>query len=178
MDQAGVQSLPGGSRNLSIGFDRAETAWETRKQSFTGGGSNMLRAGKWKAISEGTWEKSWIFRKDLVPVLQRGEQKGWAPIEYSPCHSELTGPPAIRNLCFPRHLTFPYPSHTRWTWGCLPSQRVDFDNCRKPTTSGALPALDCLPSGGATPPWRSTKHCQPPRKGLQPRKARTSLARP
>ena len=25
-----------------------------------GGGSNTLRAGKWKVTSEGTWEKSWV----------------------------------------------------------------------------------------------------------------------
>ena len=66
----------GGSRNQSVRIDRAETAWETRKQSVMGGGSNTLRAGKWKAISEGTWEKSWICRKDKAPVLRRGEKKG------------------------------------------------------------------------------------------------------
>ena len=34
--------------------------WETRKQSVMGGGRNMLRGGKWKATSEGTWEKSLV----------------------------------------------------------------------------------------------------------------------
>ena len=52
------QRLLGRSRNRSVKFDRAETAWETRKQSIAGGGSNMLRVGKWKTTSEGTWEKS------------------------------------------------------------------------------------------------------------------------
>ena len=52
--------LFGRSRNQSVKFDGAETAWETRKQSIAGGGSNTLRAGKWKATSEGTWEKSWV----------------------------------------------------------------------------------------------------------------------
>ena len=70
----------------------------------------MLRSGKWKATSEGTWEKSWICRRDKVPVLGRGEKKGWAPIEYSPCHSELTGPLAIRKLCFPVHPLPPAPA--------------------------------------------------------------------
>ena len=37
---------------------RAETAWEVRKLSIAGAGSNMLRVGGWKATSEGTWEKS------------------------------------------------------------------------------------------------------------------------
>ena len=68
----------------------------------------MLRAGKWKATSEGTWEKSWICRRDKAPVLGRGEEKGWATIEYSPHHSELTCPPAIRKLCFPVHPPSPY----------------------------------------------------------------------
>ena len=54
------QRLLGRSRNQSVKFDRAETAWETRKQSLTAGGNNMLRAGKWKVTSEGTWEKSQV----------------------------------------------------------------------------------------------------------------------
>ena len=52
--------LLGRSRNWSVKFDGAETAWETRKKSIAGGRSNMLRAGKWKTTSEGTWEKSWV----------------------------------------------------------------------------------------------------------------------
>ena len=28
---------------------------------------------------------------------------GWVPIEFSPCHSKLTGPLASRKLCFPVH---------------------------------------------------------------------------
>ena len=48
----------GRSRNQSVKFDRAETVWETRKQSIKGGGSTTLRVGKWKATSKGTWEKS------------------------------------------------------------------------------------------------------------------------
>ena len=54
------QRLLGWSRNWSVKFDGAETAWETRKQSVAGEGSNMLRAGKWKATPEGTWEKSLV----------------------------------------------------------------------------------------------------------------------
>ena len=38
-----------------------------------------------------------------MPVLERGEEEGWATIEYSPHHSELTCPSAIRKLCFPVH---------------------------------------------------------------------------
>ena len=41
-----------------------------------------------------------------------------------------------------------------------------------------FPCLACLPLGGATPLQSSTQHHQPPGKGLQPRKARISLAQP
>ena len=44
----------------------------------------MLSAGEWNATTEGTWQKSWIYRRDKVPVLGRVEEKGWATIEYSP----------------------------------------------------------------------------------------------
>ena len=37
--------------------------------------------------------------------------------------------------------------------------------------------MACLPSGGATPPWSSTQHCQSPGKGPQTRKAKTSSTR-
>ena len=61
----------------------AETAWETRKLSIVGGGSNTLRAGGGReATSEGTWEKSWVYHREKVPVLGRGEEEGWATIEY------------------------------------------------------------------------------------------------
>ena len=94
---------------------REETAWETRKLSVVGAGSNTLRAGGWKATSEGTWEKSWICRRDKAPVLGRGEKEGWATIECSPHHSELTCPPAIRKLCFPVHPPSPYYVRVRQT---------------------------------------------------------------
>ena len=153
----------GRSRNWSVKFDGAETARETRKQSIEGGGSNTLRVGKWKATSEGTWEKSWV-------CASVGEgRKGVAPIEYSSHHSELTGLPAIRKLCFPGHPPH-HPLHTSWTWGCLPSRRAGLNNCWKPTTAGAVPALACLPFGGATPLRSSTKHLQPRQKACSPEK--------
>ena len=81
-----------------------------------GGGSNTLRAGEWKATSEGTWQNSWICKRDKAPVLGMGEEEGWAATEYSPHHSELTCLPAIRKLCFPVHLPSPYPHvHVHWT---------------------------------------------------------------
>ena len=36
----------------------------------------MLRAGEWKATTEGIWEKSWICRREKVPVLGKGEEEG------------------------------------------------------------------------------------------------------
>ena len=72
----------------------------------------MLRAGEWKATSEGTWEKSRTHRRDKVPVLGRGVKEGWATIEYSLCHSELSCPLACRKLCFPVHPPSPYPART------------------------------------------------------------------
>ena len=112
-----------------------------------------------------------------MPVLGRGEKKGWVPIEYSACHSELIGLLAIRKLCFPVHpTTCPPPPLTHMLELGLPAIREGcLNNCQKPITAGAVPALACLPFGGATPLQSSIKHRQPPGKGL-PRKARTSLA--
>ena len=102
------QILAQGSRKQSVGLaGGAETAWETRKQSIVGRGNNRLRVGGVKPHQR--WEKSWICRRDKVPVLGRGEEDGWATIEYSPHHSELTCLPAIRKLCFPVHPNSPYP---------------------------------------------------------------------
>ena len=53
----------------------------------------MLRAGKWKVTLDRTWEKRWV-----CASVGRGEKKSWATIEYSPCHSKLTGLTAIRKL--------------------------------------------------------------------------------
>ena len=137
-------------------------------------GNNTLGAGSGKPHQREPGRRAWS-----APVLGRGEKKGWVPIEYPPHHSKLTGPLASRKLRFPVHPPRPHhPLCSRWTWGYLPSRRAGLNNCLKPTTAGALPAQACLPFGGATLPQSSTKHHQPPRKGLQPRKARTSLARP
>ena len=104
-----------GTRRWSVWLV-VKTAWGTRKRSIiVGRGTNTLRAGEWKVASEGTWEKSWICRRHKAPVLGRGEEEGWATIEYSPCHSKLTCPPAIRKLCFPVHPPSPYCSTHAWT---------------------------------------------------------------
>ena len=75
----------------------------------------MLRDWGWKATSEGTWEKSWICRRDKTPVLGRGEEEGRATIEYSSRHSELTCLPALKKLCLPVHPPSAYPVHSRQT---------------------------------------------------------------
>ena len=69
----------------------------------------MLRAGEWKATTEGTWEKSWTHSRDKVPVLGRGEKEEQAAIEYSLSPSEHTCPPASREQCFPVHPPSPSP---------------------------------------------------------------------
>ena len=58
------------------GVGSAESAWGTRKWCLTGGGSNVLRAGEWKATTEGTCEKVWTCRRDKAPVLGRGNEGG------------------------------------------------------------------------------------------------------
>ena len=61
-----------------------------------GQGSDTLRAEEWKAMTEGTQEKVWTCRKDEVPMLGRGEEKGQATIENSLCTSLHICPPANR----------------------------------------------------------------------------------
>ena len=73
------QDCPGGLGSGLLGWQGRD--WETRKRRVEGGKSNMLRTGEWKATSEGTWEKSWICRRDKAPVLGRGEGEGCAAIE-------------------------------------------------------------------------------------------------
>ena len=62
----------------------------------------MLKAGEWKATSEG--EELDLQQRQGASV---GEGREGATIEYSPRHSELTCPPAIRKLCFPVHAPTP-----------------------------------------------------------------------
>ena len=53
-------------------------------------GCKVLRAGDWKATREGTQEKVWACRRDIAPLLGRGEQDVWATREYSLLHSIFT----------------------------------------------------------------------------------------
>ena len=46
----------------------------------------MPRAREWKATTEGNWE-IWTRRRNKAPVLGKGEEEGWATIEYSLCLS-------------------------------------------------------------------------------------------
>ena len=49
-------------------------------------GSNTLWWGSGKPHQREPGRRAWS-----VPVLGRGEKKGWVPIEYPPRHSKLTG---------------------------------------------------------------------------------------
>ena len=43
-----------------------------------GGRSGTLRAVEFKAMAEGNLEKVLTHRRDKMPLLERGEEKGWA----------------------------------------------------------------------------------------------------
>ena len=53
--------------------------------------------------NRGKLGKDLDLQKRQVPVLGRGEEEGWAAIEYSLCPSEHTCLPASREQCFPVH---------------------------------------------------------------------------
>ena len=70
-------SVPGNWLGLAVWRHNAPGA---REQCTMGRGSGMLRAGEWKAMAEGTWEKIWTCRRGKVPLVGRGEEEGQAPI--------------------------------------------------------------------------------------------------
>ena len=90
-ERAGVgrveRRLLGRFRNQSVKFNWTETALETRKQSVTGGGSNTQRVGKWKAISEGTWEKS-----QVCTHVGEGREEGMGPHRIPPMPQQAYRP--------------------------------------------------------------------------------------
>ena len=67
-------------------------------KAVTEEGSNMLRAGKWKATSEGTWEKSLV-----CAHAGEGREEGVGPHRILPTPQQAYWPLAIRKLCFPVH---------------------------------------------------------------------------
>ena len=125
--------LLGRSRNQPVKFDGAGTAWETRKQSVAGGGSNTLRAGKWKATSERTWEKS-----QVCDSAGEGREEGVGPHRILPTHSKHTSQIPIRKLCFPVHPLPPPPPRTMHSpdlglpaiWEGWPQQFPEAYHCR------------------------------------------------
>ena len=122
----------------------------------------MLRAGEWKATSKGTWEKSWICRRDKAPVLGRVEEEVWADrIFPTPQRGHL--PASYQKSVLPTASPLPL-CHAR-----VP----DLEGCPQHLWE-ADPALACLTSGGTTLLRSSSPDCQPSGKGPQPRKARTS----
>ena len=48
-----------------------------------GRGERYTRAGEWKAMEEGKWEKVQTHKRDKVPLRGRGEDEGWTTIENS-----------------------------------------------------------------------------------------------
>ena len=146
----------------------AETAWKSRNfltgqrlpgrlenKTVAEGGSNTLGAGKWKAASEGTWEKSLVCAR-----AGEGRKEGVGPHRIPPTPQQAYRPTSYQKVVL-RSTSPPPPCHplrTCRTWGCLPSRRAGLNNCLKPTTAGAVPAQACLPFGGATLPQSSTKH--------------------
>ena len=136
-------------------------------------GSNTLRAGEWKATTEGTWEKSWTQRRDKAPVLGREEEQGWAAIEHSLHTSEHACPPASREQCCPVH---------------PPSPTLHAPDLRPPAILEGRPHhlweadhLRLSPPGLPTP-WRGYTSVEQrpapaaPRRALQPRNARAKSA--
>ena len=65
------------------------------------GSSVLLRAGEWKATTEGTREKVWTCRRVKAPLLGSGEEEGQAAIENSLGPSVHTCPLDHRELSTP-----------------------------------------------------------------------------
>ena len=65
------QRLLGRSRNRSVKFDRAETAWETRKQSSHRGREQYSRGGEVESHIRGNLEE-----EPDVHLCWRGERRG------------------------------------------------------------------------------------------------------
>ena len=166
------QRLLGRSSNQSVKFEGAETAWETRKQNIARRGSNTLRAGMWKATSEQTWEKSW----DCTSVVEGREgvgphrilpmtQRDYWPASYQKAVLQSASPP-LPPLTHAMDLGLPATSES---W---PQQLPEAYHHRGCCCPGLLALWRDYT------PWSSTKHLQSQGKGLQPRKARISLAGP
>ena len=132
--------LLGRSRNHCVKFDGAGTAWETRKQSLTEGGSNMLRVGKWKTTSEGTWEKSRVYTSTgegregvgphrILPTPQRAYQ----PTSYQKAVLPSASPPPAPTT----PLNLPDPGLPA-IWEGWPQQLLEAYHCRGCPCPGLL----------------------------------------
>ena len=115
----------------------------------------MLRVGKWKATSERTWEKSWV-----CASVGEGREEGVGPHRIFPTAHQAHWSASYQKAVLPS-ASPQLPLMHALDWGCLPSGRDGLNNCKKATTAGAVPAMVCLPFGGATPLRSSTKHHQP-----------------
>ena len=162
--------LLGRSRNQSVKLDGAETAWETRKQAECCRGWEQYAKGREvESHIRGTWEKGRVSAS-----VGEGREEGVGPHRILPTPQLAYWPTSYQKAVLPSASPPPTTPYTHWTWGCLQPGRADLNNCQKPTTTGSVSALACLPFGGATPPWRGTKHRQALGKGLQHRKVITA----
>ena len=147
----------------------SETAWESRKQGIVGGGSNMLRAGKWKATSEGTWEKSWICRRQGSSVGE-GREEGVGPHRILPMPQQAYWSSNYQKAGFPISsppLTTPY-AHTGPGAACHPGGLASTIAESLMPQGLSLPWPACPLVG--LPPWSRNKHSQHLGKGLSPEK--------
>ena len=92
-----------------------------------GKGSGTLRAGEWKAMSEGTWDKVQTCRRDKVPLLGKGKEEGRATIENS-LHLSIS---ACLQACRGRNIpgTVPCPTarnHLPPAMDCPPPQKYKY----------------------------------------------------
>ena len=94
---------------------------------MTGRESDKLRAWEWKAMTEGIQENVWTCCRDKAPLLERGEEEGWASIENSLCPSMHAYLPTSRNQSVPSASPLP-PLASR---SFLPSEQISSTTLKK-----------------------------------------------
>ena len=125
------------------------------------------------------WEVESHIRGNLGEELDLQERQG-ASVgegrEYSLHHSELTGLPAIRKLCFPVHSSPPTPhGHAGPGAACHPRGLASILHGSLPLQGLSLPWPAC-PLEGLHPRRAAPNTASPLQEPLQPRKDRTSSA--
>ena len=94
----------------------------------------------------GTWEKRWV----LASVAEGRD--GVGPHKIVPTPQQAYRPTSYKKAVLLSASPTPcHPLRTQQTWECRTSGRAGFNNFWKATTTGAVPALACLTSGGLQP---------------------------